>query len=150
MARLVRWDPFRDLGQMQRAIDRALEDAFFRPWGTARRSEVVGSVPVDIYETDEAFIIRAPMPGVTPEHLDLTYEAGVLTIRGEVVEEKEVEGDCICQERPFGKFARSISLPSDVVPDEIRASLRNGVLTLHVPKAEEVKPKKISVKVSEA
>lgn len=140
MARYLRRAPIRDL-------ERVLEEAVFRPWGMVRRGDGVGSVPVDIYETDDGYIVKAPMPGVTPENLEITYEAGVLTVRGEAPEEKEVAGECICQERRFGRFARSVNLPGDVVGDKIDATLKNGVLTLSVPKAEEAKPRKINVKI---
>jgi HSP20 family protein len=147
MAALVRWNPIREMDRVQTVMDRLFNDAFYRPWFGIRSTEAVGSVPVDVYESADEFVVKAPMPGVTSENLDVTYEAGVLTIRGEVPEEKEVQGECVCQERGFGKFARSISLPGDIVADKIVASLKDGVLTLHLPKAEEIKPKKINVKV---
>ncbi len=147
MSRLVRWSPAREVARMQDVLDRWFDESVFRPWSVVRRVEGMGTVPVDVYETADEYIVKAPMPGVTPENLEVTFEAGVLSIRGEVPEEKQVEGDCICQERGFGKFARSISLPGDIVADKIAASLKDGVLTLRVPKAEEIKPKKISVKV---
>lgn len=146
MRGMMRWHPAREMARMQDWMDRFFED-FFRPWGWVRRGEAVGVIPVDIYETADEYIVKAPLPGVKPENLDISYEAGVLTIRGEVPEEKEVEGECLCQERAFGKFSRSINLPGNVQADKIEAHLKDGVLTLHVPKAEEVKPKKISVKV---
>ncbi len=147
MASLVRWNPIREMDRMQAAMDRLFNDAFYRPWFAARGSEAVGSIPVDVFESPDEFIVKAPMAGVSADNLEVTYEAGVLTIRGEVPQEKEVQGECICQERGFGKFARSISLPGDIVADKIAATLKDGVLTLHLPKAEEIKPKKISVKV---
>ncbi len=147
MARLIRGDPFRDLDRMERAMGRLFEDAFFRPWGLVRRTELTGAIPVDIYETADEYLVKAPLPGVQAEDLEITFDAGVLTVRGEIPEEKEVEGECLCQERYYGKFSRSISLPGEVLPDKIEASLKDGVLTLRVPKAEEIKPKKITVKV---
>jgi HSP20 family protein len=149
MARLVRWSPFQEMVRMQDVFDRLFEENAYRPWGLARREDIVGSIPVDIYETAEGYVVKATMPGVKPENIDITFEGGVLTVRGEVHEEKEVEGECLCQERRYGKFARSVSLPGDVVADKINASLKDGLLTLQIPKAEEVKPKKISVSVSE-
>jgi len=147
MPALIRWRPMREVTRMQDLMDRLFEEGFFRPYGRPRPYEGVGSVPVDIYETADEYIVKAPMPGVTPEHLDVTFEAGVLTIRGEVVAEKEVEGECVCQERGFGRFARSVSLPSEVVVDEIGANLRDGILTLRIPKAGEIKPKKVSIRI---
>jgi HSP20 family protein len=140
MARYVRRGPVRDL-------ERFFEDVFWRPWGVARREQAVGSIPVDIFETVDAYIVKAPLPGVTPENLEVTFEAGVLTIRGEVPEEKQVAGECVCQERHFGRFARSVNLPGDVVGEKIAATLKDGVLTLDVPKAEEAKPRRIDVSI---
>jgi HSP20 family protein len=149
MAQLVRWNPGREMTRMQDVMDRLFEEGFYRPWGWGMRraAEGVGLIPLDIHENNDEYIVKAPMPGVTADTLEVTFEAGVLTVRGEVAEEKEVQGECILQERTYGKFARSVSLPSPVVPDKIAAQLKDGILTVRVPKAEEVKPKKISVKV---
>ena len=148
-AQLVRWNPGREMSRMQDVMDRLFEEGFLRPWGwgLSRATEGVGLIPLDIHETGDEYIVKAPMPGVTSDKLEITFEAGVLTIRGEVVEEKQVQGECILQERAFGKFARSVSLPGPVVTDKIAANLKDGVLTVRVPKAEEVKPKKISISV---
>lgn len=145
MAGMIRWSPFR-MARRRDALDRLFDEFFFRPWELVQR-ESVGVVPVDIYETADEYIVKATVPGVAAENLEVNFEAGVLTIRGEVAEEKEVQGECLCQERGFGKFARSISLPGDVQGDKIAASLKDGVLTVRVPKAEAVKPKKVTVKV---
>lgn len=149
MAQLVRWNAGRDMARVQDMFDRLLEEGLFRPWGYGMRrvADGVGLIPLDIHENNDGYVVKAPMPGVTPDTLEITFEAGVLTVRGEVAEEKEVQGECILQERTYGKFARSVSLPSPVVPDKIAAQLKDGVLTVQVPKAEEVKPKKISVRV---
>jgi len=146
MSELVRWRPFREMSRMQDTMDRMFEEIFFRPWGW-RRGEVFGMIPVDIYETAEEYTIKAPMPGVMADKLEVTHEAGVLTIQGEVSEEKETQGECLVQERRYGRFSRSISLPGTIQAERISASLKDGILTLRVPKAEEAKPKKISVKV---
>ena len=147
MAQLVRWNPGREMARMQDVMDRLFEEGYFRPWGWGRQVEGVGVIPLDVHETADEYIVKAPIPGVTSDRIEITFEAGVLTIRGEVAEEKEVQGECLMQERTFGRFARSVSLPSPVVADKIAAGLKDGVLTVHVPKAEEVKPKKINVSV---
>lgn len=146
MASMIRWSPFRMMARRRDAFDRLFDEMFFRPWEEVRR-EIVGMVPVDVYETPEEYIVKATLPGVSGDNLEVTFEAGVLTIRGEVPEEKEVQGECLLQERGFGKFVRSINLPGDVQGDKISAQLKDGILSLRVPKAEAVKPKKISVKV---
>lgn len=139
MADLARWDPWSDLV-------RFFEEPLFRP-RIMRRGEVIGAIPLDVYETADEYVVKASLPGVQPENVDVTFEGGVLTVRGEIHEEKQVEGDCICQERRYGKFARSVSLPGDVLAEEISANLKDGILTLTVPKAERMKPRKIAVSI---
>jgi HSP20 family protein len=102
---------------------------------------------LDVKENQDEFIVLASVPGIKPEDLDITYENRTLTIKGEVQEESESEseGRYHLRERRFGSFARSITLPSSVNPDKIQAGYEAGVLTLHLPKVEEAKPKRISV-----
>jgi HSP20 family protein len=149
MAGLVRWNPAREAARMQDVMDRLFAEGFLRPWGWSlnRPLEGVGAIPLDIHETKEEYVVTAPMPGVTPDKLEITFEAGVLTIRGEVVEQREVEGEYLLQERSYGKFARSVSLPGPVASDKVAANLKDGILTVRIPKAEEARPKKIDVKV---
>ncbi len=145
---LTRWDPFREIVSLREAMDRLFEESFVRPfriWPTLADGGL--TLPVDMYETDEALVIKASVPGVDPKDVDITVTGNTLTIKGEFREEEEGKrGSVHFQERRFGKFQRSITLPSTVDPDKAEAEFKNGVLTLTLPKIEEAKPKHIPVK----
>ena len=125
-------------------------EGFFRPY-SASSGNVGGSlVPaIDLHENDNSYTVRAEMPGVKKEDIDVTVHDGVLTINAESRyehEEKE-EGRVIRQERRYGKYVRSIRLGKDVDENNVKASYKDGVLELKLPKVEEVKPKKIAIDV---
>ena len=142
---LTRWEPFRELMTLREAMDRLFEEAFTAPF---RLSDGWGVLPlVDMYQTEEAVVVKATMPGVKPEDLHVTVTGDVLTIKGEVKEEEEVkEATYHLRERRFGTFTRTIQLPVPVIADKAQAEFENGILTLTLPKAEEVRPKAITVK----
>jgi HSP20 family protein len=128
---------------MRNMMDRMLERTFAEPLTTWRSWDV----PLDVVENDDEFIVKASIPGVDPEDLDITYNDRVLTIKGDVKGEAEKEGQRYhLRERWSGSFTRSISLPSGIKAEDIQATYVNGILTLHLPKTEEVKPKRISVR----
>jgi HSP20 family protein len=105
---------------------------------------------VDLVENKDDFVVKASIPGINPDDLDVSYSDDTLTIKGEVKEEKETkENQYHLRERRYGAFMRSITLPTKVKGNAIEASYQNGVLTLRLPKAEEVKPKRIAIKVSD-
>jgi HSP20 family protein len=105
-----------------------------------------GGLPVDVAENDNELIVRASLPGLDPEDINISVEGDMLTIRGELNEEKEEQrGQYHLRERQYGSFSRTISLPTRVSVDQANAEFKNGVLTLTLPKAEEVKPKLIKV-----
>ena len=146
MRSLVRWEPFNDLISLRDAMDRLFEESFVRPW----RSELVSwgrsELPLDMYETEGEVVVRASVPGVKPEELDVTITGDTLTIKGETKTESEVKREnYICQERRYGAFSRSVALPEGLNTDKTEATFEHGVLTLHIPKAEEVKPKTIKI-----
>jgi HSP20 family protein len=146
MSNLIRWDPFRDLSNLRlwafrNEFDRMFENSLLGPFHPE-----TWDLALDVAETDDEFLVKASLPGINPDDLDITYNANVLTIKGESKEEKEVdEKRYHLRERHYGSFCRSVSLPSSVKPDKIEASYDAGVLTLHLPKAEEAKPKRIPV-----
>lgn len=147
MSSLMRWEPFRELISLREAMDRLFEESFVRPWGTWLRPGEAGTMAVDMYETDDAVVVKASLPGVKPEDLDISVTGDSLTIRGETKREEEVkEENYIRRERFYGSFCRTLPLPVPVVADDAEAEFENGVLTLTLPKAEEVKPKSIKVK----
>ena len=146
MANLVRWEPFRDLISLREAMDRLFEESFVRPragWLAPLGAE---SLALDVYETDQDVVVKSSVPGVKPEDIDITITGDTLTIKGETKAEEKVEkANYIRQERRYGSFSRSLTLPTTVVAEQAKAEFENGVLTLTLPKAEEVKPKTIKV-----
>ncbi len=144
---LTRWDPFQEMLNLRRTVDRLFDNAspdhdWDQPtmWGLA----------VDMVENKDDFVVKASVPGIDPGDLDVSYSDGTLTIKGEIKEEHETKEDRYhLRERRYGSFMRTIALPTGIKGDAIEASYQNGVLTLRLPKAEEVKPKRITVKVGD-
>jgi HSP20 family protein len=144
MAIMTRWDPFRDVARLQDDMARMLED---RRFGAG---ESVGWTPAcDIYEDEEAVTLRFELAGVEPKDVDVRFENGVLTLRGERKLEKEDRRDGYHRiELGYGTFTRSFSLPGTVDAEKIRAESKNGVLVVTLPKRVEARPRSIQVKVS--
>ncbi len=145
MSSLMRWDPGNDMVSLRDMMDRLFEDSFVRPRnGMMPR---MTDLAVDMYETKDDVVVKATIPGVKPEDVDLTITGDTLTIRGQSKEEKETkEENYIRRERYSGTFSRSIQLPAGLQTDKAEATFDNGVLTLKLPKSEQVKPKSIKVK----
>jgi HSP20 family protein len=144
MSSLVRFDPFRDLLTFRSAMDRLFDDTMGQVGTTFSN---FGAPAVDLYQTDDDVVLKASLPGVNPKDLNISVTGDVVTLRGEVQEQKETEGaQYHMKERRYGTFTRSIALPAAVVADKADAQFENGILTLKLPKAEEVKPKTITVK----
>jgi HSP20 family protein len=147
MANLVRWEPFRDLVSLREAMDRLFEESFVQSRVGWPASVGMEALAVDMYETDDAIIVKTAVPGIKPEDLDVSIVGDTLTIRGETKAEGEVKKEnYIRRERRCGSFCRSLTVPLSVMADEAEAEFENGILTLTLPKAEEVKPKVIKVK----
>lgn len=147
MTNLVRWEPFRDLISLREAMDRLFEESFVRPRAGWLAQVGAETLAVDMYETDDAIVVKSAIPGIKPEDLDISITSDTLTIKGETKAEEEIkEGNFIHRERRYGSFCRSLTNPMPVVADKAEAEFENGVLTLTLPKAEEVKPKAIKVK----
>ncbi|MEW5871746.1 MAG: Hsp20/alpha crystallin family protein [Chloroflexota bacterium] len=146
MSNLIRWDPFREMMTLRNAMDQLFESAFVNP--SANWAQVSDwDLALDVAETENAFQVKASLPGIDPKDLEITYTNNVLTIKGETTEAKEAEDRrYLLRERRFGSFVRSISLPSTVDSEHIEASYEAGVLTLHLPKIEEAKPRRIQVR----
>lgn len=147
MSNLVRWEPFRDLISLREAMDRLFEESFVRP-GLGRLVPAgAEALAVDMYETDDTIVVKSAIPGIKPEDLDISITGDTLTIKGETKAEEEVkEENYIRRERRYGSFCRSVAIPMPVMTDKAQAEFEDGVLTLTLPKAEEVKPKAIKVK----
>ena len=146
MANLTRWDPFQEAVTLREAVNRLFEESFVPSAPGAAN----GFVPaLDLSETAEAYFVEMAVPGMKAEDLNVTVENGVLTISGEVKQNAETkERNFHRVERRYGRFSRSVSLPTTVRGDAIEARLEHGVLFLSIPKAEEVKPRKITINVA--
>ncbi|MFO8011175.1 MAG: Hsp20/alpha crystallin family protein [Dehalococcoidia bacterium] len=145
---VVRFDPFREMMTLRNAMDRIFEDSLARrlQWGS---DAVEGYLPLDMYQTDNEVIVKAALPGVKSEDVDISITGDTLTIKGEQKAEEEVgEEKYFLRERRFGAFSRTIQLPVSIQGDKAEASFEDGVLKLVMPKADEVKPKQIKVKGS--
>lgn len=143
MANLERREPFTGLDTQ---LSRMLNDFLGR---TGQESNLTTWAPaVDIYETEHELVVKADLPDVKPEDLDIRVENNILTIRGERKFEKKVdESNYLRVERAYGSFSRSFALANTVNTEAIKADYQNGVLTLTVPKREEAKPKQIKVNI---
>lgn len=147
MANLVRWDPLRDMVSLREAMDRLFEESFVRPRSWLAPVEGVVRLALDIFESDDDVVVQASIPGVKPEDIDISVTGDTLTIKGETQEEKEEKtGNYHLRERRYGAFQRSISLPTQINADKAKAEFEHGVLTLTLPKVEEVKPRSIKIK----
>ena len=147
MRTTTRWEPFRGVSTLQDQINRLFTGTLER---AGEESSLTAWAPaVDIYETEHELVVKADLPDVDPQDLDIRVENNVLTIRGERKFEKEVnEENYLRVERAYGAFARSFTLANTVNSDAIKADYQNGVLTLSIPKREEAKPKQIKVNVN--
>lgn len=145
MAMLTRWDPWRELVRMQEELGRVFDDRW-----SLRSGESVGWTPaVDIYEDEEALTLRFELAGVEPKDVDIRFENGTLTLKGDRKLELEEKRDNYHRiERQYGSFTRGFSLPATVDAEKIKAESKNGVLVVTLPKKPEAKPKSIQVKVS--
>jgi HSP20 family protein len=139
---IIRWDPFREMTQVQNRFDRL--------WGSVLADREESWLPaVDVYDSKDAVVLKAELSGMDPGDIQIEVEDNVLTIKGErKFEEKIDEGRYYRVERRFGSFERSLALPQGVRPDDIQADYEDGILVVRVPKAEEEKPRKIEVKAA--
>ncbi len=137
---ITRWNPMREMRAMNRMYNSAIADRH-PSWNTTQ-----WSLALDVAESDDGYVVKASLPGIKSDDLEITFSENVLTIKAEVEEDTELEeARYHLRERRYGSFSRSIRLPSGIESDEIEASFIDGVLKLHLPKAEEVKPKKIAI-----
>lgn len=145
---IIRRDPFQDFFSMRSLVDRLFENALGeRTWGWSQ--PWVDELAMDVVENEDEFIVKASLPGINPDDLDIIYSGNTLTIKGEVKSEEEKDSVRYhLRERRYGNFSRSITLPAAVDSEGIAAKYEAGVLELRLPKVEEAKPKRIAVKTS--
>jgi len=145
MSNLIRWEPAREMMTLRDAMDRLFDDAFTRP--LRLHDGQMSMLAVDMYQTDNEVVVKAAIPGVKADEVQISVTGEVLTIKGETREKEEVKEKAYhIREQRWGMFERTIALPTDVVADKARADFENGILSITLPKAEEVKPKTISIK----
>ena len=151
MASIVRWTPFDEVISLREAMDRLFEESFVRPTRTTRGNGLaMERLPIDLYETDEELILKARLPGVNPEDVEITINHEELVVKAELRSDAALDGakdwSWYRHELYHGPVGRRIHLPTLVQPDKAEATFRHGELTLVLPKAEEVKPRTIKVK----
>ena len=148
MSNLTRWEPSREMMTLREAMDRLFDDAFTRPFSIMREGgSNWSSLPIDMYQTDNEVVVRAALPGIKPDEVQINVTGDILTLKGEMKhEEEKKDKSWHIREHRWGAFERSITLPTGVISDKARAEFDNGILTITLPKSEEVKPKKITVK----
>ncbi len=149
------WRPFMDLPSWERDMDRMMDEFFgrrFRPWWPERRfggDEMEFRTPaVDLFEEKDDIVVKAELPGMDKDSIEVNLTDNMLTIKGEKKKEDEVKEENYYRcERAYGSFVRNIELPKAVHADKVKASFKNGILVVRVPKTEEAKSKEIKVKV---
>ena len=146
MSNLIRWEPAREMMTLREAMDRLFDDAFTRP--LSLRDGWSASAPaIDMYQTNDEIIVKAAVPGMKADDVQINVTGELLTIKGEMKEQEEKkEKAWHIREQRWGSFELSVALPTVVVADQAKAEFENGILTVTLPKAEEVKPKTITVK----
>ena len=147
---IVRFDPFRELAQMQDRINRVFGDAYTRRYDDDLTQRGEWSPPVDIYENDsQEIVLKAELPGIAREDIDVRVENNTLTLRGERKQTTEVKQEQYHRvERSYGSFSRSFSLPTRLDTEHVRAEFKEGVLTITLPVKAEAKPRQIEVAVN--
>jgi HSP20 family protein len=141
-------DPFRDVSDIQSEVNRLFDSFFGRP-SQVGAMERVWAPAVDMYETKDELVVTAELPGLNEKDIHLSISGDVLTLKGERTWNQEVKQESYYRgERWFGKFERSVPLPMPVQADKVSASYRDGVLTVKLPKVEEIKAKEIKIDVA--
>jgi HSP20 family protein len=142
---IERWDPFRDMVSLRDAVSSLLQESFVRPGGVAGGGSPA-TLPLDVHETDSEFVVKASLPGMKPEDVQITVHGDTVTIRGETKAEEERKGQTWhLRERRSGAFQRSVSLATPIDSDKANARFDDGVLTLTLPKSEKARPKQIKI-----
>jgi len=142
---IERWDPFQEAISLRDAMSSLLHESFVRPSGTSAQGGYA-ALPLDVCENENEFVVKAALPGVKPDDVQITVHGDTLTIRGESKAEQDKQGEhWHLRERRLGTFQRSVSLSTPVNSDKAQAHYEHGVLTLTLPKSEAAKPRQIKV-----
>ena len=145
---IIRWDPFDDLASLRESMDKLFEDFFTRRPGPRPPTVAVWQPAVEVFDADHDIVVRAELPGIDPQDVEITVTEDVLTIKGQAKQMEEEKGkNYYRRELRYGAFSRSLALPGGVQGDQAKASYRNGILEISVPKSEKAKPKTVKVDV---
>ncbi len=151
MSNMVPFEPFREMVSLRDAMNRLFEESFLRP-GVFESESTAMLAPIDVYETKDKVVLKAAVPGLKPEDLDISITGDVLTIKGEYKSEEqapegkgEEQRNYFRRERRYGSFTRQLTLPVAVDTNNVAASFENGILMLEMPKKEAVKPKSVKI-----
>jgi HSP20 family protein len=150
MSSVIRWSPINDLMSLHSAMDRLFGDTLGIP-GPSRSVGSVGDgyLPLDVFQTDKEWVVRAAVPGIDPGAVDVTFDGGQITIKGEIRPPAGVQPEHFWLRENFcGTFSRTISLPDDALGEQARAQFVNGMLVLTVPKAQPARPRSVKIPVS--
>ncbi len=148
MANMTRYDPLGEMVSLRSAMDRLFEDSFVSPltWRTIGGGSESLTPPIDVHETGDEIVVTAALPGIKAEDVEITMTGQTLTLKGEFKADDEIAKDqYLYRERRFGSFSRTLQLPVRVQGDRAEAAFTDGVLTLSIPKADEVKPRQIRI-----
>jgi HSP20 family protein len=151
MANITRFDPLGEMVSLRSAMDRLFEDSFVSPltWRTIGGGSESLTPPIDVHETADEIVVTAALPGMKADDVEITMTGQTLTLRGEFKASDQVKNEqYLYRERRFGSFSRTLQLPVRVQGDQAKATFADGVLTLSIPKAEEVKPRQIRINAS--
>ncbi|HSR19973.1 MAG TPA: Hsp20/alpha crystallin family protein [Anaerolineales bacterium] len=147
MSNLIRWRPMSEAVTLRDAMDRLFDEAFTRPWGLTEAGRYGMAPSVDMFETDSDVVIRATLPGLKAEDVEINVTGEMITIKGQSKQQSETKEKAYhIREQRWGAFERSLALPTTVLSDKAKAEFEDGILTITLPKAEEVRPKTITVK----
>jgi HSP20 family protein len=147
---LVRWEPVRELSSIQSEMNRLFNTFFDTPPAGNGPSAGRWIPAMDLVETDDSFVLKADLPGLAEDDVNIEVEENVLTVSGErKAEHEEKREGFVRVERSYGSFRRSLTLPEGVDPEAVSASFENGVLEVRIPKPEQRKPRKVAIQVGD-
>lgn len=155
MLDISRWDPFQEMMSLRDAMNRLMEESFLLPSGTAQETGQLATrgtrgglrgPALDIVDLNDAFLVRASLPGVRPEDVNIETQGNQVILRGQIKDEQEREqGNYLVRERRYGQFSRVFTLPSEVNAEGAEATFDNGILTLRLPKTETARTRQIPI-----
>ena len=146
---ITRFTPMPDFVSLREAMDRLFEDSVIRPnmWSGLAAGQI--AVPVDLWETNDAYHVTADLPGLTPDQIDINVTSDTVSLSGEVKGKTDVTSEgWLRQERRVGKFQRAFTLPVQIDPDKVQARFNNGILEIELQRLEADRPKKIEIRAA--